>query len=179
MPPGFKKMKKLTKPQPSDYNPFYQTYLDQVGDQDVIEILQTQRIHFEDMLNGLEEERLAYRYAPDKWTIAEVIGHMLDTERVFAYRLLCISRNEKTPLPGFDQDLFIVNGHFNHRSKLSFLNEFKGQRQANLELIGALTEKQLSHQGTASGWNVSCKALVFLLAGHFSHHLSILKTRYL
>ena len=119
-----------------------------------------------------------YAYAEGKWTVKQVLGHMADTERVFAYRALCFSR-ESIALPGFDQDVYMQKATFNSRSMEDLACEFKCVRESSLYLLNAMTEEQSLQKGTASGNPLSVRALAYMMAGHEMHHLKILKERYL
>jgi len=168
----------MTKPQPSEYAAPHAGYVQLIGDEDVFAVLNAQQQISYDLFIGLSEEQANYAYAEGKWNFKQVAGHMIDTERVFSYRLLCFSR-EYQELPGFDQDVYVDNSTFNNQSIQDLAEEFKLLRTANLYMIKALTATQLTKNGIASGYPVSVKALVYMIAGHERHHLNILKERYL
>ncbi|WP_207429222.1 DinB family protein [Pedobacter sp. SYSU D00535] len=168
----------MNRPQADEYAAFYQKYIETVGD-DVLEELKVQPDLVTTRLGGLPAEKADYAYAEGKWTIKELVGHMIDTERVMAYRLLRVSRNDDTPLPGFDENTFVSNSTFKSRDLGSLIEEFATVRKANLYLIGALSEEQLNRRGTASNCPVTTRSLLFIMAGHVKHHLTILQDRYL
>ena len=143
-----------------------------------MEILERQATEFADFINSLVE-KADYAYAPGKWTIKELAGHIIDTERILVYRLTCIARGEQQHLPGFEEDNYVANARFAERSLLSLAHEFMLLRRANLYLFRSLTEKELDYMGVASDRPVSVRALLFIIAGHILHHTTIIKERYL
>lgn len=167
----------MNRPQAHEYPEWGLNYISQV-EGDVIEILESQATSFANFLNNLIE-KADYAYAPGKWTIKELAGHMVDTERILVYRLLCFSRGEQAVLPGFDEDEYVSKAHFKDRSLFSFSEEFSVLRKANLYLIKSLNEEELDRIGTASGKQISVRSLVYVLAGHVIHHTKIIKERYL
>lgn len=130
-------------------------------------------------ISGLPEEKGAFAYADGKWTIKEVLSHLIDGERIFSYRILRISRGDETPIEGFEQDGYIATSNANNRSFADLLDEFDRQRQANLLMINNIDEAGLGRIGTASGNPITARALVYISAGHVEHHLRILNERYL
>lgn len=144
---------------------------------DVIECLQHQATEFTDFVNSFQD-KADYAYAAGKWTIKEVTGHIIDTERVLVYRLLAISRGEKNPLPPFDEDSYVSNAHFADRDLLSFTEEFRILRQANMYLFRSLTANELNRSGTVSGNSKTANDLLYTIAGHVLHHIQIIKERY-
>jgi uncharacterized damage-inducible protein DinB len=168
----------ITKPQPEEYNPFYSTYISKVPDGDVLQLLTELKDSSYDLFSNLNGDKANYAYAEGKWTVKQALGHMIDTERTFAYRLLCFSRNF-IELPGFDQEIYVDNSNANDRTIQSLAAEFRATRESNIYMVGALTNEQLDRRGIASGNPASVRALVYMLAGHEIHHLGILKERYL
>lgn len=167
----------MNRPQAQEYPEWGLQYISQV-DGDVLEILETQATSFGNFVNSLTE-KADYAYAPGKWTIKELVGHMVDTERILVYRLLCFARNEKAELPGFDEDAYVASAHFKDLSLFNMSEEFALLRRANLFLIKSLTEAELDKKGTASGKQISVRALVYVLAGHVIHHFKIIRERYI
>jgi len=168
----------IKRPQPDEYSIFNATYVDLVGDQPILEILKSQGDTSYNMFMGIGPEKAGYAYAEGKWTIKQVVGHMADTERIFAYRALAFSR-ESIELPGFDQDVYMENTTFNSRTLEDLAEELKTIRQTTLYLLSSLTEAQSTQKGIASGNPVSVRALAYMIAGHEMHHINILKERYL
>jgi hypothetical protein len=167
----------IKKPQTGDYSPFAAGYVGQVGDNDVIEILEQQMESSYQLFSSLSNEQGLYAYEPGKWTVKQAIGHMIDTERTFAYRALVFSRNH-IELPGFDQDIYVNNTDFNSQDIKALAEEFRSLRQANLYMVKAFSEEQLARTGIASNHLFTVAAFVFMLAGHERHHLNIFKERY-
>lgn len=160
----------------SEYHPYAQTYIDYVIDQDPVKILEGSRLDF---FENIPSHKLSYRYDEGKWSIAEVLGHIIDTERIFSYRLMRIGRGDTTPLAGFEQDEYVLNAKSGHRSWISLLDEYVAVRQSTLCLIDSLSEEELARMGTASDHVVSARALLCMIAGHELHHVRIIKERYL
>jgi hypothetical protein len=168
----------MNRPQADEYPVFYKGYIDTVND-DVLAELKNQIVSFPELLKQIPEERADFAYAEGKWTIIELLGHILDTERIMAYRALRIARNDSTPLAGFDENDYVANAHFADRTLGSMAEEFEYLRKANLFLIESLNETELSRVGISNEKPISVKALVFIIAGHLNHHVRILKERYL
>lgn len=166
------------RPATDEYNTFYSTYVDKVGDGDILDILRDQLAAILDQLTGIPLERHDYRYAEGKWSVKEMVGHLLDTEWIFTYRALCIARGETQPLPGMDQDDYMAGANFAGRSMSSLLDELNHLRSANLALFASFGEAELDRRGTASGFPISVRALLYIIAGHMKHHLGVLEERY-
>ncbi len=167
----------MNRPQPSEYPAWADTYI-RLVEGDVLQILERQASEFTDFINSLVEVA-DYAYEPGKWTIKQLIGHMIDTERILAYRLTSFARGEKTPLPGFDENAYVDHAHFADRSLLSFSEEFSLMRKSNLYLFKSLNETELDQMGKASNRDISVRAILFVIAGHVIHHTHIIKDRYL
>ncbi len=166
------------RPNPADYNSYYETYIKEIEGNDILKILNEQNKKTQEVLNSFSEHKGNYRYADGKWTVKEVVGHLLDTERVFAYRALCIARGEKKSLPGFEQDDYVKDGNFNSRN-LSDLNyEFRLLRESNLLLFRSFSEDMLNKRGTANSSAITVRAILWIIAGHEKHHVKILLERY-
>lgn len=166
------------RPEPGEYGDFYQGYIDQVTTENVIQALIKQGQKTYALIQQLTDEEADSRYADGKWSVREVLGHIIDTERIMAYRALCISRGETTRLPGFDQDDYVENANFGERSLQSLSTEYDALRNANISLFNSLDENQIMRTGTASGVNTSVRALAYIIAGHEKHHLNILEEKY-
>ncbi|QEM14553.1 DinB family protein [Mucilaginibacter rubeus] len=167
----------MTKPKPGDYSPFAAGYVGLVGDNNVINMLEQQMDTSYKLFSNLTNEQGLYAYAPDKWTVKQALGHMIDTERTFAYRALVFSRNY-TELPGFDQDVYVNNTDFNSQDIKDLAEEFRALRQANLYMVKAFTDEQLARTGIASNHLFTVISFVYMLAGHERHHLNLFKERY-
>jgi uncharacterized damage-inducible protein DinB len=167
------------RPQEGDYALFYQKYVALVPSGDFLEILQSQRHDLAQLLSPLTEQQAEFRYAPGKWSIKEVLGHISDSERIFAYRLLRIARGDQTPLPSFEQDGYIETGNFSARKLADLLHEFSTVREATITLVRSLDDAAWLRRGLASQKEVSVLALAFVIAGHERHHRVLLEERYL
>lgn len=168
-----------TKPETSEYAPFYSVYIDAIAQQSVIRVLESQPTELQDIFTGINDSDGTYAYADGKWTIKQLLGHIIDCERIFAYRVLRISRGDETPIEGFEQDAYIANAYANERSFADLLEEFKLIRRANLILFYNLRDEDWLRMGTASNSRVSVRALAYIMAGHVRHHTKILRERYL
>ncbi len=169
----------LERPPASEYAPYQAGYVASVPDGDIFEILSRQRVEFPEFLRSFGEARGGHRYAPGKWSIKEMIGHINDTERVFAYRALRFARGDETPLPSFEQDDYVRTGNFDARTLASLADEFSHLRAATLDLFYHFDPDALARRGTASGFVVSVRAMAFVMAGHVAHHERVLRERYL
>ncbi|MGB7437832.1 MAG: DinB family protein [Candidatus Acidiferrum sp.] len=167
------------RPAQGDYALFYEKYVALVPGGDFLEILQEQQRALVRLLSPLTEKQAEFRYAPGKWSIKEVIGHISDTERIFAYRLLRIGRGDQTPLAGFEQDGYIQAGNFSARKVSDLLQEFSTVREATISLVRYFDDAAWLRRGNASGKEVSVLALAFVIAGHERHHRILLEERYL
>ena len=168
----------IEKPAAGDYAPFYQKYLDAAAAVESATDLLNQQADVLAYMATWPEAKAGHRYAEGKWTVAQVIGHMSDTERVFSYRLLRIARGDATALAGFDENAYQVHAGFDGRSVASVVGELRAVRQASVALVRTLDQAALNRAGTASDNRVTARALVWLMAGHFAHHTAILKERY-
>jgi len=168
----------ISRPQPDEYSAYAGRYVDLVGNDPILEILNNLKESTYNFFIGLDAEKADYAYADDKWTIKQVLGHMADTERVFAYRALVFSR-ESITLPGFDQDLYMEKAIFKSRTLQDIANEFKTIRESSLYLFRSMTDKQSTQKGIANGNPFSVRAYAYMMAGHEIHHINILKERYL
>lgn len=168
----------IGRPQPGDYAPFYQPYLDATAPIDDAHDLLARQSDVLAYMATWPEDKAAHRYAEGKWSVAQVVGHMADTERVFAYRLLRIARADSTPLSGFDENAWQLEAGFESRTLASVVAELRAVRMASLALIRSLDEAAIDREGLANGKRVTARALVWLVAGHFAHHAGILRDRY-
>ena len=167
-----------TPPAESEYAPFYAGYVAKMaGESDVVATLERQRDELA-ALPAAAGERETHRYADGKWSVREVVGHMIDGERVFSYRTLRFSRGDQTPLPGFEENQYVAASTFDRRPLSSLVDELVLLRQANLGLLRGLAPDDWTRTGTANGHSVSVRALAFIMAGHVRHHLNILRDRY-
>ena len=169
----------IKKPTVDEYNTYFAKYVDLEPEGDIFASLQQQNNETINLLKNLSETQGIYKYAPNKWSIKEVIGHLSDTERVLSFALLCIARGEAMSLHIYDKDAYIKNADFNRESVKELLEDFAVVRQSTLQFIKTLTSEDLERKGTALGSEVTARALVFILAGHELHHFKILKEAYI
>jgi uncharacterized damage-inducible protein DinB len=164
---------------PGDYPAFSQPYITVLGDVELMETMGRQLNNFPEFLESIPEGKWHFAYAKGNWTIAEVILHIIDAERIFQYRALRIARKDQTPLAGFDQDTYVPNSGAGHRSRKSLIEEYKAVRQASLSLFKTFDDEVLCRRGTASNSPVTVLALGFMICGHQKHHRNIIRERYL
>lgn len=167
------------RPASDEYAPYYNTYISKVRDGDILEILHEQSDAIRGLFARVPAERGLYAYAPGKWTLNEMLLHVVDGERVFSYRALRIARGDTTPLPGFEQDEWVPKSNANDRTLASIVDEFVTVRASTVALFAGLPAAAWDRRGTASGHGVSVRALAFKCAGHALHHEGIFRERYL
>ena len=169
----------MLRPEKSEYAEFYANYVALVRETDVVAALRGQIADLREVFDGMSEEQGASSYQSEKWTIKQLLGHLIDGERVFSYRALRISRADQTPLSGFEENSYVANANFGARKIADLLEELTLLRASNVILFDNLSETAWLQTGTASGAEVSVRALGYIMVGHIRHHLNILKTRYL
>jgi DinB superfamily len=167
-----------SRPAPTDYAPHYEKYVALVPGSDVLSALDAQRVQMAQLLAARSERDGNFRYAPDKWTVKEVLGHVIDSERIFAYRALRIARADQTPLSGFEQNDYVRTGAFGDRTMADLAEEFDLVRGATSALFHSLREDAWARRGVANKNEVTVRAQAFIIAGHELHHREILKERY-
>lgn len=173
-------MKPIPTPAKEEYAPYYDGYIQfAIKRGDVTTSLPLQLDEMKTALGALSDSQARFRPGPAEWSIKEVVTHLIDTERVFAYRLFCISRKDKTPLPGFEQDDYVRESGSDEIPLADLLAEFDHLRRANILAIQNTKEANFAEMGTASGNPVSARALVYMLVGHVEHHMASLKEKYL
>ena len=169
-----------TPPDRTEASEYYHGYIDQVPrDADVRRVLEAQVDETVAMLQGISEEKSRHRYAPDKWSISEVLAHINDTERVFVYRALWFARGFDSPLPSFDQNIANAGARAEDRPWRSHLDEFRAVRGASVHFFNNLPDDAWARRGIASGNPFTVRALAYMTAGHLTHHLKILQDKYL
>ena len=166
------------RPQADEFAPYYSRYVDRVPDGDVVEYLRTQREELRALIASIPESRGGFRYVEGKWSVREVIGHMADTERVFSYRALRFGRGDETPLPGFDEGPYVARAGHDRRTVASLAAELDAARASTIALVEHFGEAELSRRGTASGYGVSVRGLLYIIAGHVMHHVAGLRDNY-
>ena len=173
-------MQRIQKPGEGEFNPYAIMYIKLLPDDDLVlkHLKQSFKI-VQSFILSLPEEKLTYRYAEKKWTIKEILVHIMDDERIFAYRALRIARNDKTPLPGFEQEDYVPYSRANERSLACIFKEFKTIRNATISLFSNLKKEDFLRTGIANNHPVSVRALAYHIAGHELHHINVIKERYL
>jgi len=167
-----------SRPETGEYAEFYAKYIALVPENDVVSALDTQRVQMLQLLAGRSERDGGFRYGPDKWVVKEVIGHVTDAERIFAYRALRIARGDQKPLAGFDENDYVRNGGFQRRTLEDLAQEFSMVRTANVLMFCSLSDEAWLRRGVANGYEVTARALAHIIAGHELHHRKILEERY-
>jgi DinB superfamily len=170
----------MPRPIQGDFAVFYKGYIDLVQGDDVVQVLETSYEPLQEWLHSLENADLQFSYAPGKWTIAQLLQHVIDTERVFAYRAMCFGRGESQFLPGFDENSYAMAAPAAGRKLKGLSEELLTLRKASIILFRSLAKENVLHQkGTASGNPVTVNAIGFIMAGHVLHHINIIQERYL
>ncbi|MFN8251433.1 MAG: DinB family protein [Ferruginibacter sp.] len=169
----------MAKPLQGSHPSYFDRYINLVPEDDLLTAFKNQLPAFTDFLNSITEEKSMYAYAPGKWTIKELLLHMTDTERIFAYRSLCFARKESQSLPGFDENTYAANSNANARSWADLVKEFLLVRQTTELLFTSFTEEALHHPGTANNNPATAISMGFTAIGHVYHHKKIIEERYL
>ena len=169
---------RVPRPGTDEAAAYYQTYIAEVGGDNIGEQLVEQLSQIERLCSSLDDAAALSRYAPGKWSIKELLGHLNDSERIFSYRLLRISRGDSTPLPGFDQDPYVVAGRFDERTLMDLVAEFRAIRLSTVALASGIPAQAWTARGIASENPVTARALLYIIIGHVAHHLLVLHDRY-
>jgi hypothetical protein len=169
----------MNRPSQAEFAPYYQDYVDQVSESDIMQVLRSELDDLDVLLSRVPAEKETYAYADGKWTIREIVGHLIDGERVFGYRALCIARGEKQNLPGFDQNDYMATAPYKAIELEDLLSEMRLVRLSNIAMFRSLDEEAWERVGTANENQVTVRALAFIMAGHLRHHMNVLRERYL
>ncbi len=169
----------LEKPEVGEYGDHFEPYIQEVPEGNLPSLLEKQVEDVIQRLGQITEEQGSYRYAEGKWSLKEVLGHISDTERIMSYRLLRIARGDKTPLPGFEENLFVSHAHADRQTLSGLLQDFAAVRIATLSLIRQLDDEAWLRIGTFSDHPGSARALAYIIAGHSIHHFNVIEERYL
>ena len=169
----------MPKPEKTDYPSFYAGYVELVPYVKLPDLLKVQGDNTKVLFSGLTEAQADYAYAPGKWSLKEMFGHIIDAERVFAYRALCMARGDQQSLPGMDQDQYMAHVNFAGRSMESLIEEYDAVRQSSIHFFGSLSENDFEKTGTANNGHFTVNALMHIIAGHELHHMVVIKERYL
>jgi uncharacterized damage-inducible protein DinB len=168
-----------TKPLPSDLNSYQKSYSDLVSEGDLPAILENNSLAAVKLFSALTPEKLKYRYAPGKWSIPQLLVHIIDTERIFSYRILCVARGDKTPLPGYEENDYAAACNADDREFKDIIEEYVNVRRSSVSLLKSLTNKMLDNRGISNNKDTSVRVLCYVLAGHEIHHLNVIKEKYL
>jgi uncharacterized damage-inducible protein DinB len=168
-----------TKPALTEHAPEFSNYVALVGEGDIIQTLERQIENSLSLLRTIPSDKANFRYAPEKWSVKELLGHLIDSERIFSYRALRFARNDQTPLPGYEQNDYVRNADFDNRDLGEMAEEFATVRRATVQLFRPLNETEWMRRGKANENDVSVRALAYIIAGHELHHMEVLRTRYL
>lgn len=169
----------MSRPANGEFAPYFGKYIDLAKGDNVAELIANHQADLLSFYNSLPEDKADYAYAADKWTVKEVLQHLIDAERIFAYRILCISRGDSTPLPGFDENAYNKNANANNRSLSSLKDEFNAVRSSTDLLLLSLSDDELNRMGTASNKPAKANSIAYIVFGHLLHHQNILRERYL
>ncbi|HET9307390.1 MAG TPA: DinB family protein [Candidatus Sulfotelmatobacter sp.] len=168
----------VARPEPGEYAPYYDRYISLIPGTEILATLESQRRQMMLLLSGRDEADGDFRYAPEKWSAKQVLGHVCDTERIFAYRALRIARGDRTPIEGFEQDDYVRNGPFLQLPISEIIDDYIAVRRATLTLLRNFDEPAWSRRGIANKNEVSVRALAYIIAGHELHHRRILEEKY-
>ena len=169
----------IPQPQSDEYHPFFEKYVSTIDGELSVEWLENQLPRLSVLLENLSDEASKFRYQSDKWSIRECIGHMIETERVFVYRALRASRNDSTDMQGFDQDQFVASSSHDEIAIEDHLKEFRALRSSTIAFIENLPTSSLNNRGSSGGHVLSCRAGLYIIAGHFEHHIPLLQNLYI
>jgi len=166
------------RPSPKEYADYYERYISLVPKGNIIDILEDQQKSLMGFFSSIDEEKANYKYAENKWSVKEVLGHIIDGERIFAYRALRLSRGDSKPLTGFEQNSFIANSNYCNISFEKIIDEFFLLRASNILMFRNFSDEMWSRKGTVDDKNISVRAIAYLMAGHTEHHINVLKDHY-
>lgn len=169
----------MQRPPQESLPEYYKYYISLVEEDNGLLAMESQIIKMQKFISEIPLEKEEYRYAPGKWTIKEIFGHITDTERIFAYRALCIARGDENSLPGFDENIYVSNANFNARSLFDLVHEFSLVRESNLVMFRSFDSEAKNRVGIANKNRVSVSSLLFMILGHEIHHLKVIRDRYL
>jgi hypothetical protein len=169
---------RIGRPAPTEHNPYYTRYINLVPEGDLMAQLERTGRETAKLLRGVSPKKSQFRYAPDKWSVREVLGHLIDAERVFTYRALTFARADATALPAFDENAWAKSSNAGDRPLGDIVNEFEAVRGATVTMFRGFTEEQFTRSGTANNSPISVRALAYIIAGHERHHVKILRERY-
>lgn len=167
------------RPKQGDYPEYLAGYIEEITSDDILATLTHQLETSLTFLNEFAEPQTYYRYAAGKWSMKQILSHIIDCERVYTYRALRIARNDDTPMAGFDENAYVLNSRAEHRSWDNLIAEYKAVRLATIALLSSLNQKELAKSGTANEKKITANALFYMTAAHESHHLEVIKAKYM
>ena len=169
----------MDRPTEKEYAPYYQKYISLIPNGDILQLMEKQNEQFCEFLAQFDEERANYRYAKGKWSIKEVIGHLIDVELVFMYRAWRFSRNDKASLHGFEQDEFIANSDFSKMTLSELVEQFYHMRKAAIPMFSSFSDEMWRRKGTANDSTFTVRAIAYIMVGHVIHHMRIIHQKYM
>lgn len=171
-------VERIARPAPADYGPFYAGYISEVAGEDPVAAMASQLSTTGAMLATVDAQSAGHRYAPGKWSIGEVVGHLADTERIMAYRALALARGETAHLPGFDENAYVATAGFEGRTLESLVHEWQSVRRSTIALFSGFGPGAIAGSGAVNGGPMSVRALAYIIPGHEAHHVRVLRERY-
>ena len=169
----------MNRPAENEYLSYYNNYIKLVPQGNIVALMEKQNTQFCEYLAQVSEEKAGYRYAEGKWSLKEVIGHLIDVELIFLYRALRVSRNDQTLIPGFEQDDYVANGNYDEQDLSSLVEQFFHVRRSSVSLFKSFKDAMWTNTGNANGHTISTRAIAFIMVGHVIHHMQIIQKRYL
>jgi hypothetical protein len=166
------------KPSPKDYHPYYKMYIDLIDSEDIVSVLENQIYEFNDFATGLTANDFNRRYSEGKWSVKEIIVHLTDTERIFLYRILSAARNDGSDLKSFEQELYVSNSECREISHRLLIEDFINQRKSTISFLRTLTDEMWHRKGDIGGYSFNVAAGAYVIAGHFIHHINLIKENY-
>lgn len=167
------------RPNDNEYASFFAGYVSLVPETDVLKVLRDQATEYKDFVSSISPEKAGFRYAPEKWSISELLGHIADAERVFSFRAMTFARGDSNALPGFDENAYVRQANFDQASMDDLMLEFLALREGNVRMLSRLNEEAWTRSGISNNNSITVRALAYIMAGHVRHHLKVMKERYL
>ncbi|MEW6701774.1 MAG: DinB family protein [Bacteroidota bacterium] len=169
----------MQQPNKDEYAAYYQTYVEKVPEGNIIKILKKQTNEVKKLFKNVSKKKSLFRYSPEKWSVREVLGHIIDTERIFAYRALRFARSEQKDLPAFDENEYIRQSNYHVIKLANLVDEFCALRKSNLLMLKNFSDEMWLRKGTANNNSFTVRAMAYIMAGHVNHHLNVLREKYL
>jgi hypothetical protein len=173
------RIKMLLKPSFSEYPEYYGRYINNLPDSEILDYYEKQTAEVLELFNNLTEDQLQYKYAPKKWSVIEVLGHLIDSEIIMGYRSLIYARQDKSNLHMYDHDKYVETGFFNDIESNLIINHFAAVRKSNISLFKTFTNEMWLQKGLTGGKEFTARAIPFIIVGHTNHHISVIQEKYL